>query len=343
MMLFAGAIGAGYMLAPEMEAAPVVTADGSVIAQPWCITVDGKEVAVVESREEAEEAIEQVVEKSQRQEDEILDVEIQEHAEIEQMELQHGDENPGLQTAEQACEILEHGKDGGSYLTVRVTAQTTEEEPIAFEEEYKADAGLYVGETKVETEGKNGTKEVTKQIVRENGQIQEEEVLEETVVEEPQDQVILTGTKTQGGYGGGYSAVADTGVSYDADATYDTLRMPVGQIAVSSEFGPRWGRMHQGIDLALSQGSDIYAAADGVVYFSGYSGGYGNLVKVDHGDGMQTYYAHCSQLLVSEGQQVQAGERIALVGSTGNSTGPHLHFQVIINGSCVDPRDFLDL
>ena len=64
-------------------------------------------------------------------------------------------------------------------------------------------------------------------------------------------------------------------------------------------------------------------------------------MKIDHGNGMQTYYAHCSSILVSQGQKVRRGERIALVGSTGNSTGPHLHFEVIINGSCVDPRGFL--
>ena len=66
-------------------------------------------------------------------------------------------------------------------------------------------------------------------------------------------------------------------------------------------------------------------------------------MKIDHGSGMQTYYAHCSELLVSEGEQVCKGQEIALVGSTGNSTGPHLHFEVIINGVCVDPVAFMDI
>ena len=99
--------------------------------------------------------------------------------------------------------------------------------------------------------------------------------------------------------------------------------------------------MHQGTDFGLKQGSNIYAADDGKVYCAANSGGYGNLVKIDHGNGMQTYYAHCSKILVSEGQEVKAGEVIALVGSTGNSTGPHLHFEVIVNGIRVDPSDFL--
>lgn len=334
---------AGYLQAPEMESAPVVTAGGEVISQPWCIAVDGKQAAVVASREDAEQAIERVIDAYQPKQDEVLDVQVQEKIEIRPMKLKHGDQKPLIQTADEADHTLEHGTNGDGRLTVCVTAQETKEEPIAFREEYKADADLFAGETKMEQEGRAGIKEVTRQIVRENGEIIEEEVLEETVAKEPQNAVVLTGTKPRGSYGGGEISVADQGVSYDETAIYDKLQMPVGEICVSSEFGPRWGRMHQGIDLALPQGSEICAANSGTVYFSGNGGGYGNLVKVDHGNGMQTYYAHCSKLLVSEGQQVAAGECIALAGSTGNSTGPHLHFQVIINGSCVDPRDFLDL
>ena len=131
-------------------------------------------------------------------------------------------------------------------------------------------------------------------------------------------------------------------MSYDPDAVYELLKTPVDQVYVSSNFGQRWGRLHRGVDLALAQGSAIYAADDGKVYFSGCCGSYGNLVKIDHGNGMQTYYAHCSELLVSEGTQVERGDKIALVGSTGNSTGPHLHFEVIINGNLANPADFLD-
>ena len=119
--------------------------------------------------------------------------------------------------------------------------------------------------------------------------------------------------------------------------------MPVDDVYVSSGFGTRWGRLHRGVDLALAQGSPIYAADSGTVYFAGDGGGYGNLVKVDHGNGMQTYYAHCSSLLVTSGQKVSRGEKIALTGSTGNSTGPHLHFEVIINGKCIDPAGMLGL
>jgi murein DD-endopeptidase MepM/ murein hydrolase activator NlpD len=110
---------------------------------------------------------------------------------------------------------------------------------------------------------------------------------------------------------------------------------------VVSGFGMRWGRMHEGIDIAASSGTPIHAAAAGTVIHAGWLGGYGNLVVVDHGDGLSTAYAHASAILVGVGQHVSQGETLSLVGSTGNSTGPHLHFEVRVNGSAVDPLAYL--
>jgi murein DD-endopeptidase MepM/ murein hydrolase activator NlpD len=103
----------------------------------------------------------------------------------------------------------------------------------------------------------------------------------------------------------------------------------------------RWGRMHEGIDIAASSGTPIHAAAAGTVIHAGWLGGYGNLVVVDHGDGLSTAYAHASAILVGLGQRVSQGETLSLVGSTGNSSGPHLHFEVRVNGSAVDPLFYL--
>ena len=115
---------------------------------------------------------------------------------------------------------------------------------------------------------------------------------------------------------------------------------PVNGTVVSG-FGWRWGRMHEGIDISASTGTPIWAAAAGIVIHAGWLGGYGNLVVVDHGNGLATAYAHASAILVGVGQQVSQGETLSLVGSTGNSSGPHLHFEVRVNGAAVDPLFYL--
>ncbi|NMA54356.1 MAG: M23 family metallopeptidase [Firmicutes bacterium] len=111
--------------------------------------------------------------------------------------------------------------------------------------------------------------------------------------------------------------------------------------SISSPFGWRNGRMHQGIDIAVPAGRTIIAAASGRVVNADWSGGYGRRITIDHGHGLRTLYAHCSSLLVKKGDQVRAGQAIARVGTTGNSTGPHLHFEVQIDGQARDPLQFL--
>ena len=98
---------------------------------------------------------------------------------------------------------------------------------------------------------------------------------------------------------------------------------------------------HTGIDIAGSTGSAIQAAAAGTVTFAGWDGGYGKFVIINHGNGLVTRYGHCSSLLVSAGQSVSSGQTIGLRGSTGNSTGPHLHFEVLSGGSFVNPLSYL--
>ena len=98
---------------------------------------------------------------------------------------------------------------------------------------------------------------------------------------------------------------------------------------------------HTGLDIAAPAGTPIKAAADGVVTYASPMGTYGNLVKVSHGNGIETYYAHCSKILVTVGQEVKSGDTIALVGSTGNSTGNHLHLEIRINGKAVNPQQYL--
>jgi murein DD-endopeptidase MepM/ murein hydrolase activator NlpD len=109
----------------------------------------------------------------------------------------------------------------------------------------------------------------------------------------------------------------------------------------TSGFGWRWGRMHEGIDLAVPNGTPVVAAAAGTVIVAGWTGGYGNLVVVDHGNGIATAYGHNTYVTVAPGQAVAQGQLIAYSGNTGHSTGPHVHFEVRVNGSAVDPLGYL--
>ena len=112
---------------------------------------------------------------------------------------------------------------------------------------------------------------------------------------------------------------------------------------VSSPYGLRFDgtEFHQGIDIAADMGAPIVATADGVVTAAGWNGGYGNMVDVDHGGGIVTRYGHASALAVTVGQQVRRGEVIAYVGSTGRSTGPHVHYEVRVDGQPVNPAGYL--
>lgn len=133
----------------------------------------------------------------------------------------------------------------------------------------------------------------------------------------------------------------DTSVTSSVHAFLKFLK-PVQNALISSPYGFRWGRPHQGIDLAAPTGTPIQAAEGGRVVYSSWKQGYGNFVAVDHGHGMETHYAHCSKILVHVGQHVSKGQQIAKVGNTGNSTGPHLHFEVVANGIHRNPVKFLN-
>ena len=109
---------------------------------------------------------------------------------------------------------------------------------------------------------------------------------------------------------------------------------------ITSPYGMRWGAMHSGVDIGSAQGTAIKAADNGTVTFSGWNGGYGYIVKIDHGNGTSTTYAHASKLLVSKGDSVTKGQVIALVGNTGNSYGAHLHFEIHVNGKHVNPLNY---
>lgn len=110
---------------------------------------------------------------------------------------------------------------------------------------------------------------------------------------------------------------------------------------LTSPYGERWGRTHEGIDIGGETGSNILAADSGTVLLSQWVDGYGNYIEIDHGNGFKTAYGHCDELYVAKGDIVIQGQAIASMGSTGNSTGPHLHFEVLLDGVPQNPLDYV--
>lgn len=130
-------------------------------------------------------------------------------------------------------------------------------------------------------------------------------------------------------------------------ATTWPVYSPLAAYALTSNFGGRWHpilgeyRNHLGIDMAAPAGSPVYATASGIVRFAQWNGGYGLFVVLDHGGGLMTRYGHLERILVTAGQTVRAGDLLAYVGSTGLSTGPHLHYEIWLNGAAIDPKRYL--
>jgi murein DD-endopeptidase MepM/ murein hydrolase activator NlpD len=143
-----------------------------------------------------------------------------------------------------------------------------------------------------------------------------------------------------------YDSLASLFVGMTDDLRHVPSIWPVDGIFVS-DFGPRIDpftgavRYHKGIDIAASSGSPIYAPADGVVIFAGWTGGWGLNLRIRHSEHVSTRFAHCSSIDISVGQQVRRGDLIARVGSTGRSVAPHLHYEVLIDGVQVDPEDYI--
>lgn len=210
-------------------------------------------------------------------------------------------------------------------INVICNVQQTEQEEIPFTVEQRKDDQLYRGQTRMLQPGRPGLEEVTYQVTYLNGKEVKRDVLSRRVVRESQNQVVAVGSRVM--------LASRSGVG-------TRLAWPVVG-SVSSPFGQRWGRLHTGMDITAGTGTPVRAAGAGRVIGAGWEGSYGNCVEVYHGDGVTTRYAHLSSISVRAGQQVERGQLLGRVGSTGNATGPHLHFEVLVNGRPVDPARFL--
>ena len=212
------------------------------------------------------------------------------------------------------------------FITVSFTEIVTATERIPYQVVYEDNASMYKGQTQVKSTGSYGSKVTKSEITKENGTIVSSVILSEEVVLEPVTQVAYKGTLPAPVYSGTNSG---------------ELSSPLADLNVISSYGSRGGRQHKGVDLKGPKGTPIYAALDGVVTFSGSSGSFGNIVKLSHGNGLETWYAHNESNLVSIGETVTKGQQIATMGATGNATTSHLHFEVRINGTPQNPMNYL--
>lgn len=135
--------------------------------------------------------------------------------------------------------------------------------------------------------------------------------------------------------------ITSRGSNLNRKSTSHNFIWPTNSKTITSYYGARWGKTHTGIDIGIPSGSNIVATKSGRIIYSGWCGNYGYYIKIDHGNGIISAYAHNSKLLVSTGQNVVQGQIIAKSGSTGNSTGPHCHFEIMINGSFQNPLNYL--
>jgi murein DD-endopeptidase MepM/ murein hydrolase activator NlpD len=208
-------------------------------------------------------------------------------------------------------------------LTVATTEKIEYTKDTDFETIVETNDSMYKNQKKVKVEGIKGESHFVANVKKQNGAVVEEEILSEDVIKEPVNELVVQGTKE-------LPKTMATGV----------LMMPT-RGRFTSGYGTRWGRMHRGIDIAAAVCTPIHASDGGTVSFSGRQGTYGNMIEIDHGNGIKTRYAHCSKLLVSKGTKVYKGQHIANVGSTGRSTGPHVHLEVLVNGVHVNPSKYV--
>ncbi len=203
-------------------------------------------------------------------------------------------------------------------INIFVTERQQYVEEYTFETEYIEIDDWYTSEKEVVQEGSTGVHDVTALVTYMNGAEVGREIIADNIISEPVSRIVKIGVKER-----------------------PTFVKPIRGGSFSSSFGSRWGRKHEGVDWSCSVGTAILASSKGKVSFAGWQNGYGNTIVINHGNGLRTKYAHLSRIAVSAGQAVEQGQSIGYSGNTGNSTGPHLHFEILLDGEPVNPMNYL--
>ncbi|ADG81049.1 Peptidase M23 [Thermincola potens JR] len=360
-----------YLIADIGELKPILDKKLTFIGVATGLKVNGKTVAILASRAEANKVLDTIKKRftANINNMQTLSVGFREKVEISEIPASLAD----VVTVDQAVEKLMHGKEkarvhivqsGDSLwtiarkydthvadlkaanpeikgerldlgqeiklvkeeplLTVVVEAKATVKETVPYNVKVVADKSMWKGRQKINQKGENGSREVTYKLVLANGTVENRTVLNQKVIKPAKDQIVVRGARL---------VVASRGGS-------GRLAWPTGG-RITSRFGSRWGSMHTGLDIDGYTGQPVGAAEDGRVVSTGWDGAYGKQVTIDHGNGLRTKYAHLSKIEVSPGEHVSRGQLIGEVGSTGRSTGSHLHFEVIVGGSFRNPLSYL--
>lgn len=216
-------------------------------------------------------------------------------------------------------------------LAVKTVSTVKTQVEVKFSTVTEKTSSKPAGYSAVKSAGINGVNLVTEEVICVNGEEVRRNHISTEVVSNPVNEVVLVGTAKASSY-------SQNSAFYNLGFVFP---LPKSSYIVSAYYGD--GRNHKGIDLAADAGTSIYAVKAGTVTYSGWDGDYGYSVIIDHGNGIVTRYAHASKLLCSVGETVSAGQTIALVGTTGMSTGNHLHFEVSINSKKVNPAPYIGL
>lgn len=206
-------------------------------------------------------------------------------------------------------------------LTVRTVEKLSEEIITAPQVITRKSENMKAGTSKVIDEGSTGLKVMHYRITKDNGEVVGEEWLGQNVITPSKPKIVVQGTKIMGQGTGDFA-------------------WPVSGASITSSYGKRWGRMHQGTDI-VSSNRTIMAADEGIISFAGTKSGYGNVIIINHQNGYETLYGHLSKIDVKEGQVVEKGGAIGVMGNTGRSTGTHLHFEIHNNGTVENPMKYL--
>lgn len=257
-----------------------------------------------------------------REGDNLWDLAVKAGISMEELEVA----NPGVKNDRLQIGQVINTSMNSPLINVVASYESMVTEDIPYRVQEKQDNSLYKGERKVVDPGRPGEKEVIYRVIYRNGLEVDREVVAEKVTREAEPRVVAQGNRML--------------VASRSSSGSGLLAWPAAG-GIVSPYGPRGGRMHTGIDIAGNHGAPVVASEAGRVISAAYQGGYGLMVEINHGGGVVTRYAHLSSAAVKPGQQVERGQLVGRVGSTGNSTGPHLHFEVIMNGQHRNPMTYL--